>query len=471
MSQSTPASLFDVALATSASGPLAVSQGPGALPLFDTNLSYSGGTLTQKAASMQTDPLHEWRSSDNTLRGEFHPLGQLKVTKDDSLISGLDVHGNMLGGAGFWNTRWFTDDYLIAYPGNPAWVHRTGIGNDGAIYTTAYQIISGHTNEVVGDGFRIIQGSPDHAMLHVWGDVIGPMFQTRGSGGAGSHHYSAISREANYVFQILDEGNLQWGEVALDGARDGNGIPVMDIDLGRQAAGVLECNAAFKARTLASVPTQAADHALEVLNYLSGDSLLIDGVGALTYYGNSFIVSSTSAVVQNAGRHEIASVSPGNYPLRVTGSFGSAYSSGTAFFSGATGEAGIHVANSGSGGRDYALLTTSSASGLGGGKFFLVDAGNGAPRWTMDTAGQFYINEINAGSAGAMLEVKSNGGSTPIHAGYDSGGALAYLFRANGAWQPPHLADSAVANDSVYYSTTASKLVYKDSGGVVNNFY
>lgn len=41
----------------------------------------------------------------------------------------------------------------------------------------------------------------------------------------------------------------------------------------------------------------------------------------------------------------------------------------------------------------------------------------------------------------------------------------------NGAFNPPSLADSDANNNSVYYSTTQSKLVYKDSSGVVNNLY
>ena len=43
--------------------------------------------------------------------------------------------------------------------------------------------------------------------------------------------------------------------------------------------------------------------------------------------------------------------------------------------------------------------------------------------------------------------------------------------RANGTIQPVQLADASAANDSIYYSTTASKLVYKDAGGTVNNLY
>lgn len=38
-------------------------------------------------------------------------------------------------------------------------------------------------------------------------------------------------------------------------------------------------------------------------------------------------------------------------------------------------------------------------------------------------------------------------------------------------FQPQHLANAAAPNDSVYFSTDANKLVYKDSGGIVNNLY
>lgn len=44
-------------------------------------------------------------------------------------------------------------------------------------------------------------------------------------------------------------------------------------------------------------------------------------------------------------------------------------------------------------------------------------------------------------------------------------------IRANGSVQPIQLADGDAANDSIYYSTTQSKLVYKDSGGGVNDLY
>lgn len=43
--------------------------------------------------------------------------------------------------------------------------------------------------------------------------------------------------------------------------------------------------------------------------------------------------------------------------------------------------------------------------------------------------------------------------------------------RDDGTIKPVSLADASAENDSVYYSTTQNKLVYKDSGGVVNSLY
>ena len=53
----------------------------------------------------------------------------------------------------------------------------------------------------------------------------------------------------------------------------------------------------------------------------------------------------------------------------------------------------------------------------------------------------------------------------------DSSAAVMSAIAKNGAFKPASLADSAAENGTVYYSTDASKLVYKDSGGTVNNLY
>lgn len=46
------------------------------------------------------------------------------------------------------------------------------------------------------------------------------------------------------------------------------------------------------------------------------------------------------------------------------------------------------------------------------------------------------------------------------------------IANGNGvAWQPPSFSDANASNNSIYYSITANKLVYKDSGAVVHNLY
>jgi hypothetical protein len=38
-------------------------------------------------------------------------------------------------------------------------------------------------------------------------------------------------------------------------------------------------------------------------------------------------------------------------------------------------------------------------------------------------------------------------------------------------WQPPTFADADAPKNTIYYSTTATKLVYKTAAGVVNALY
>lgn len=38
-------------------------------------------------------------------------------------------------------------------------------------------------------------------------------------------------------------------------------------------------------------------------------------------------------------------------------------------------------------------------------------------------------------------------------------------------WQPPSLADADATENTIYYSTTGSKLTYKDSGGSTHALY
>lgn len=82
------------------------------------------------------------------------------------------------------------------------------------------------------------------------------------------------------------------------------------------------------------------------------------------------------------------------------------------------------------------------------------------------------VSDSNA-AVGASVELWPNTGQTAALLGFmaPGGASTNARFNANGSWTPPHVADAAAANDTVYYSTTAGKLVYKDGAGVVNNLY
>lgn len=73
------------------------------------------------------------------------------------------------------------------------------------------------------------------------------------------------------------------------------------------------------------------------------------------------------------------------------------------------------------------------------------------------TIGQ--IIQAAAGQTADLLQLRS------------SAAAVLTSFTDNGAWKPASLADANADNGSVYYSTDQSKLVYKDSAGVVNDLY
>jgi hypothetical protein len=85
-------------------------------------------------------------------------------------------------------------------------------------------------------------------------------------------------------------------------------------------------------------------------------------------------------------------------------------------------------------------------------------------------AAQFHVTTAAAATKGLIVKGAS-AQSANLQDWQDSAGTVLFAIRSNGAIQPASLTDSAAANNSIYYSTTASKLVYKDSGGTVNNLY
>lgn len=82
------------------------------------------------------------------------------------------------------------------------------------------------------------------------------------------------------------------------------------------------------------------------------------------------------------------------------------------------------------------------------------------------------VSVISFGTTSTPLGIQAASGQTAaLTTWYDGSGNPLSSIRPDGSWKPPALADSAAANDSLYYSTTASKLCYKDASGTVNPLY
>ena len=68
---------------------------------------------------------------------------------------------------------------------------------------------------------------------------------------------------------------------------------------------------------------------------------------------------------------------------------------------------------------------------------------------------------------GTMI-IKQSGNMATFSAKIPAG----IIANGNGVpWQPPSLSDAVAPNNSIYFSTTATKLVYKDAAGSVHNLY
>jgi hypothetical protein len=81
-----------------------------------------------------------------------------------------------------------------------------------------------------------------------------------------------------------------------------------------------------------------------------------------------------------------------------------------------------------------------------------------------------FVNAGNAASKGIVVKgATSQTGN--LQEWQNNAGSVLSAVKSDGSIQPASMADSAATNNSIYYSTTASKLVYKDAAGTVNNLY
>lgn len=89
---------------------------------------------------------------------------------------------------------------------------------------------------------------------------------------------------------------------------------------------------------------------------------------------------------------------------------------------------------------------------------------------TVSPAGQLEVNSKATSTVGLIVKAISSQTANLIEA-QDSSGTATTVVRPDGSIGLPTLADSAAANNSLYYSSTQSKLVYKDQAGTANPLY
>jgi hypothetical protein len=107
-------------------------------------------------------------------------------------------------------------------------------------------------------------------------------------------------------------------------------------------------------------------------------------------------------------------------------------------------------------------------SGYGSNTLSIVTART--PRMTFGATGNVLVSGFTASTVG--LTIKAAASQTAnIQEWQNSSSTVLSAVKADGSYQPASLADASATNNSVYYSTTLSKLVYKDTAGTVNALY
>jgi len=178
-------------------------------------------------------------------------------------------------------------------------------------------------------------------------------------------------------------------------------------------------------------------------------------VGNSVIYDNGTNIGIGTASPTGGRLHVKSSSGGGNFVIYVENSSGFQIGG---LYQNSTGHGALFIANSA--GSYQAVVSASGDSyilpplGVG----ISVPAGQLHTQASAATTKSFVVRGASAQSAN-LQDWQDNAGST-----------LAAVL-SNGAIQPASMADSAAANNTIYYSTTASKLVYKNSAGTVNNLY
>jgi hypothetical protein len=125
---------------------------------------------------------------------------------------------------------------------------------------------------------------------------------------------------------------------------------------------------------------------------------------------------------------------------------------------------------------------TTGTAGIG---FYLSGVGTAGLGWSgtgnevtlYNSAGAMLLScstttvVTTAGASAVPLVAKAGNASANIQEWQSTTGTALTKVDAKGGIVPASMADASAANGTLYFSTTANKLVYKDAGGVVNALY
>lgn len=400
--------------------------------------------LIVKGAASQTANLTEWQNSSGTV--------VLNVSADGTLQNGYGVAGfkpvsfttgPFVGYKAFGVTNYFgtVNGYIFASNANELHLvngnqteyitvgtsgldaSRIRLSTAGAYYAPSLTMDSTNGDEV---GFYLPSGIGSNTLAVVTDRTNRMVFGSTGNvliNGFSSSTTGLTIKGAASQTATLQEWQNSGGTIMAYVTKDGqiySNVQAAVANLYLANAYNADCIYASKTGGTGNVLTAALETSQSHGVYLTNTS-----AGTYLQGSNQYgVYSQTSHACDN--------------PAVIAGNFIAAH---TATASGTYGHLAIGV-------------NASAASSMTGGTY------GAAGKFTCASANVAGIQVIAHASQTSNLQEWQN----------SSGTAVSYI-RPDGSLKPASLADSSAVNDSIYYSTTASKLVYKDSGGTVNALY
>jgi hypothetical protein len=144
---------------------------------------------------------------------------------------------------------------------------------------------------------------------------------------------------------------------------------------------------------------------------------------------------------------------------------------GSAIGLGANGSVGVAIIGQRVGANNESVMKLQTRNSAGAALTRVIISGSGdVGISTTSPNGRLHVTTEAAATKGLIVRGAS-AQSANLQEWQNNAGTALSAVKLDGSIQPASLADSAATNNSIYYSTTASKLVYKDAAGTVNNLY